>query len=109
MKAEEEKKDSQKEASQSQASQATTAEQKDSKAPSKTSTSTNPEHDLDVFLLGDLGSDDEGPGILFTSLDLIQLLSLYILLQFLYMTCSIDRFQMVVMMVMTSIRLMLPQ
>ncbi|RCV08156.1 hypothetical protein SETIT_1G303600v2 [Setaria italica] len=61
VKAEEEKKDSQKEASQSQASQATTAEQKDSKAPSKTSTSTNPEHDLDVFLLGDLGSDDEGP------------------------------------------------
>jgi hypothetical protein len=83
VKAEEEKKDSQKEASQSQASQATTAEQKDSKAPSKNSTSTNPEHDLDVFLLGDLGSDDEGPGILFIPLDLIQLMSFYILLQFL--------------------------
>jgi len=63
VKAEEEKKDSQKEASQSQASQATTPEQKDTKAPSKTSTSTNPEHDLDVFLLGDLGSDDEGPDV----------------------------------------------
>ncbi|OEL20637.1 hypothetical protein BAE44_0018346 [Dichanthelium oligosanthes] len=59
VKAEEEKNDSQKEAS--QASQATVAEQKDTKVPSKTSTSTNPEHDLDVFLLGDLGSDDEGP------------------------------------------------
>jgi hypothetical protein len=42
-------------------SQATTAEHKDMKVQSKTSTSTNPEHDLDVFLLGDLGSDDEGP------------------------------------------------
>jgi hypothetical protein len=79
VKAEEEKKDSQKEASQSQASQATTAEQKDTTAPSKTSTSTNPEHDLDVFLLGDLGSDDEGPGMLFTYLDVF-------LLQFLLMT-----------------------
>nr|CAB3450946.1 unnamed protein product [Digitaria exilis] len=59
VKEEEEKKDSQKEAS--QASQAAPAEQKDTKAPSKTSASTNPEHDLDVFLLGDLGSDDEGP------------------------------------------------
>ncbi|WVZ73868.1 hypothetical protein U9M48_022126 [Paspalum notatum var. saurae] len=58
MKADEEKKESQKEAS--QASQATTAEPNDTKVPSKTS-STNPEHDLDVFLLGDLGSDDEGP------------------------------------------------
>lgn len=46
-------------------SQATTAEHKDMKVQSKTSTSTNPEHDLDVFLLGDLGSDDEGPGMLF--------------------------------------------
>ncbi|KAL5669070.1 hypothetical protein ACJX0J_021291, partial [Zea mays] len=54
VKAEEEKKDSQKEASQA----STTAEPKDTKVPSKTS-STNPEHDLDVFLLGDLGSDDE--------------------------------------------------
>jgi len=67
VKAEEEQKDSQKEASQA----STTAEPKDTKAPSKTS-STNPEHDLDVFLLGDLGSDDEGPGMLFTSLDLNQ-------------------------------------
>ncbi|EES07330.1 hypothetical protein BDA96_04G270800 [Sorghum bicolor] len=56
VKAEEEKKDSPKEASQA----STTAEPKDTKAPSKSS-STNPEHDLDVFLLGDLGSDDEGP------------------------------------------------
>uniref|UniRef100_A0A0A9DDR4 BSD domain-containing protein n=1 Tax=Arundo donax TaxID=35708 RepID=A0A0A9DDR4_ARUDO len=59
VKAEVEKKNSQKEVSQT--TQATTAEQKDTKVPSKTSTSTNPEHDLDVFLLGDLGSDDEGP------------------------------------------------
>jgi hypothetical protein len=82
VKAEEEKKDSPKEASQA----STTAEPKDTKAPSKSS-STNPEHDLDVFLLGDLGSDDEGPGMLLTSLDL-EFLSL---LQFLYMTffCSI--------------------
>ncbi|XP_077237636.1 uncharacterized protein LOC143879248 [Tasmannia lanceolata] len=29
--------------------------------PSKTSTSSTAEHDLDVFLLGDLGSSDEGP------------------------------------------------
>ncbi|KAL6911405.1 hypothetical protein ACP4OV_000210 [Aristida adscensionis] len=55
----EEKKDSQKEVSQT--TQATAVEQKDTKVPSKTSTSTNPEHDLDVFLLGDLGSDDEVP------------------------------------------------
>ncbi|KAL5211424.1 hypothetical protein ABZP36_022271 [Zizania latifolia] len=55
----EEKKDAKKEIS--EISQASTAEQKDMKAQSKTSTSTNPEHDLDVFLLGDLGSDDEGP------------------------------------------------
>ncbi|GJM86697.1 hypothetical protein PR202_ga02581 [Eleusine coracana subsp. coracana] len=61
VKAEEEKKDSQKEVSQS--TQATTAEQKDTKVPGKSSTSTNPEHDLDVFLLGDLGSDDEGPDV----------------------------------------------
>lgn len=97
MKAEEEKKDSQKEAS--HASQATTAEQKDTKAPSKISTSTNPEHDLDVFLLGDLGSDDEGPGILFTPVS-------YSADEFLHsfptlvddIFCSIDCFQMVVMM-----------
>ncbi|PWZ23036.1 hypothetical protein Zm00014a_020037 [Zea mays] len=56
VKAEEEKRDSQKQASQA----STTFEPKDTKAPIKTS-STNPEHDLDVFLLGDLGSDDEGP------------------------------------------------
>ncbi|KAL6635051.1 hypothetical protein ACP70R_027722 [Stipagrostis hirtigluma subsp. patula] len=55
----EEKKESQKEVS--QPTQAITAEQKDTKVASKTSTSKNPEHDLDVFLLGDLGSDDEGP------------------------------------------------
>ncbi|GJN22095.1 hypothetical protein PR202_gb09628 [Eleusine coracana subsp. coracana] len=61
VKAEEEKKDSQKEVSQS--TQATTAEQKDTKVPGKSSTSTNPDHDLDVFLLGDLGSDDEGPDV----------------------------------------------
>ena len=99
MKAEEEKKDSQKEASQSQASQATTPEQKDTKAPSKTSTSTNPEHDLDVFLLGDLGSDDEGPGILY-------LFGPHTAHEFLYSSpfladdsfCLIDRFQMLVMM-----------
>ena len=59
VKAEDEKKDSQKEVSQT--SQATTAEQKDTKVQSKISTSTNPGLDLDVFLLGDLGSDDEGP------------------------------------------------
>ena len=73
MKAEEEKKDSQKEASQA----STTAEPKDTKVPSKTS-STNPEHDLDVFLLGDLGSDDEASGMLFSSLDLSQPISLYL-------------------------------
>lgn len=74
VKAEEEEKDSQKEAS--QASQATTTEPKETKAPSKTSP-TNPEHDLDVFLLGDLGSDDEGPGMLLTNLDLTLLISFY--------------------------------
>jgi hypothetical protein len=55
----EEKKNSQKELPQN--AQATTAEQKDTKVQGKNSTSTNPEHDLDVFLLGDLGSDDDGP------------------------------------------------
>ncbi|BAF09904.1 uncharacterized protein [Oryza sativa Japonica Group] len=59
VKAEEEKMDAKKEVTET--SQATTAEHKDMKVQSKTSTSTNPEHDLDVFLLGDLGSDDEGP------------------------------------------------
>jgi hypothetical protein len=54
-----------------QSTQATTVEQKDTKVPGKSSTSINPEHDLDVFLLGDLGSDDEGPGMLFISLDSI--------------------------------------
>jgi hypothetical protein len=70
VKAEEEKKNSQKELSQN--AQATTAEQKDTKVQGKNSTSTNPEHDLDVFLLGDLGSDDDGPGMLFSSLDLME-------------------------------------
>ncbi|XP_037448113.1 uncharacterized protein LOC125514461 [Triticum urartu] len=59
VKAEEEKMVAQKEISQT--SQATTSEEKDTKVPSKTSTSSNREQDLDVFLLGDLGSDDEGP------------------------------------------------
>uniref|UniRef100_A0A0E0GCK2 BSD domain-containing protein n=1 Tax=Oryza nivara TaxID=4536 RepID=A0A0E0GCK2_ORYNI len=59
VKSEEEKMDAKKEVTET--SQATTAEHKDMKVQSKTSTSTNPEHDLDVFLLGDLGSDDEGP------------------------------------------------
>lgn len=59
VKAEEEKMVAQKEISQT--SQATTSEQKDTKVPSKTSASSNREQDLDVFLLGDLGSDDEGP------------------------------------------------
>ncbi|XP_006647827.1 uncharacterized protein LOC102705694 [Oryza brachyantha] len=59
VKAEEEEREAKKEVSET--TQATTAEHKDMKAQSKTSTSTNPEHDLDVFLLGDLGSDDEGP------------------------------------------------
>ncbi|XP_073010709.1 uncharacterized protein [Typha latifolia] len=36
-------------------------EANDPKLQTKTSTSSNPEHDLDVFLLGDLGSDDDGP------------------------------------------------
>lgn len=82
MKAEEEKKDSQKEASQA----STTAELKDTKAPSKTS-STNPEHDLDVFLLGDLGSDDEGgPGMLFTFPRPRPAYKFLSLLQFFYMT-----------------------
>lgn len=68
MKAEEEKMVAQKEISQT--SQATTSEQKDTKVPSKTSASSNREQDLDVFLLGDLGSDDEGPGTLFIDLHL---------------------------------------
>ena len=50
MKAEEDKKDFQK--------ASTTVEPKDTKVPSKTS-STNLEHDLYVFLLGDLGGDCE--------------------------------------------------
>jgi hypothetical protein len=54
VKAEEEKKNSEKEVSQS--TQATTVEQKDTKVPGKSSTWTNPEHDL-VFLLGDLSRD----------------------------------------------------
>uniref|UniRef100_A0A453PGG5 BSD domain-containing protein n=1 Tax=Aegilops tauschii subsp. strangulata TaxID=200361 RepID=A0A453PGG5_AEGTS len=37
------------------------AEEEKMVVPSKTSTSSNREQDLDVFLLGDLGSDDEGP------------------------------------------------
>ena len=73
MKAEEEKMVSQKEISET--SQATTSEQKDTKVPSKTSTSSNREQDLDVFLLGDLGSDDEGPGMLFTFLRSIPLIA----------------------------------
>ena len=73
MKAEEEKMVSQKEISET--SQATTSEQKDTKVPSKTSTSSNREQDLDVFLLGDLGSDDEGPGMLFTFLRSISLIA----------------------------------
>uniref|UniRef100_A0A453PGG7 BSD domain-containing protein n=1 Tax=Aegilops tauschii subsp. strangulata TaxID=200361 RepID=A0A453PGG7_AEGTS len=68
VKAEEEKMVAQKEISQT--SQTTTSEQKDMKVPSKTSTSSNREQDLDVFLLGDLGSDDEGPGTLFIYLHL---------------------------------------
>ncbi|KAK8940596.1 hypothetical protein KSP39_PZI010349 [Platanthera zijinensis] len=38
-------------------------EQKESKLQGKPSTSSTAEQDLDVFLLGDLGSSDEGPGI----------------------------------------------
>jgi hypothetical protein len=72
VKAEEEKMVSEKEISQT--SQATTSEQKDTKVPSKTSTSSNREQDLDVFLLGDLGSDDEGPGMIFIFLHLIRLI-----------------------------------
>lgn len=41
------------------------AETKGANLQSKTSAPSNPEHDLDVFLLGDLGSDDDGPGICF--------------------------------------------
>lgn len=37
-------------------------ESKESKLQSKPSTSSTAEQDLDVFLLGDLGSSDEGPG-----------------------------------------------
>lgn len=83
MKAEEEKMVAQKEISQT--SQATTSEQKDTKVPSKTSTSSR-EQDLDVFLLGDLGSDDEGPGTLFISLHLTHLINCSMLLHFLYLT-----------------------
>ncbi|KAK8968846.1 hypothetical protein KSP40_PGU019366 [Platanthera guangdongensis] len=36
-------------------------EQKESKLQGKPSTSSTAEQDLDVFLLGDLGSSDEGP------------------------------------------------
>jgi hypothetical protein len=74
VKAEEEKIVSEKELSQTP--QATTSpEQKDTKVPNKTSISSSREQDLDVFLLGDLGSDDEGPGMLFTFLYLIHLIS----------------------------------
>lgn len=60
VKADEEKNVSEKELSQTP--QVTTSpEQKDTKVPNKTSTSSSREQDLDVFLLGDLGSDDEGP------------------------------------------------
>lgn len=41
------------------------AETKEPNSPSKLSkTSTSTEQDLDAFLLGDLGDDDEGPGIM---------------------------------------------
>ncbi|OAY63097.1 hypothetical protein ACMD2_11566 [Ananas comosus] len=43
--------------------QATKTAEKDTKLQSKASTSSNAEHDLDIFLLGDLGSDDEGPDV----------------------------------------------
>ncbi|KAG1327451.1 hypothetical protein COCNU_01G013850 [Cocos nucifera] len=59
MKAEQKQKDNLKE--NTTVAPATKAESKESKLPSKTSTSLNTEHDLDVFLLGDLGSDDDGP------------------------------------------------
>uniref|UniRef100_A0ACD5ZE01 Uncharacterized protein n=1 Tax=Avena sativa TaxID=4498 RepID=A0ACD5ZE01_AVESA len=62
VKAEEEKTVSQKEISQT-SEPTTSPEQKDTKMPSKTSTSSSREQDLDVFLLGDLGSDDEGPDV----------------------------------------------
>ncbi|CAM0944438.1 unnamed protein product [Alopecurus aequalis] len=61
VKAEEEKMVAQKEISET--SQATTSEQKDTKVPGKASAPSNREQDLDVFLLGDLGSDDEGPDV----------------------------------------------
>lgn len=60
MKAEQKQKDSLKE--NTTAAPATIAEARESKLPSKTSTSSNTELDLDVFLLGDLGSDDDVPG-----------------------------------------------
>lgn len=41
------------------------AETKGANLQSKTSALSNPEHDLDVFLLGDLGSDNDGPGMCF--------------------------------------------
>ncbi|KAK1310866.1 hypothetical protein QJS10_CPA08g01804 [Acorus calamus] len=37
-------------------------EKSETKLQNRTSTSSTTEQDLDVFLLGDLGSDDEGPG-----------------------------------------------
>lgn len=63
-KAEQKQKDSSKENTTAPA--ATTAGAKETKSQSKTSTSSNTEHDLDMFLLGDLGSDDDGPGRRFT-------------------------------------------
>jgi hypothetical protein len=75
VKADEEKNVSEKELSQTP--QVTTSpEQKDTKVPNKTSTSSSREQDLDVFLLGDLGSDDEGPGMLFTLLSFLYLIHL---------------------------------
>lgn len=65
MKADQKKDDGVKETSTS--AQATKTAEKDTKLQSKASTSSNAEHDLDIFLLGDLGSDDEGPGNNFLS------------------------------------------
>lgn len=39
------------------------SETKEVNLKNKTSNSSNADHDLDVFLLGDLGSDDDGPGM----------------------------------------------
>ncbi|XP_008809676.2 uncharacterized protein LOC103721301 [Phoenix dactylifera] len=58
-KVEQKQKDSDKE--NTTAPPATTAGAKETKSQNKTSTSSNTEHDLDMFLLGDLGSDDDGP------------------------------------------------